>query len=274
VIAAVGIVGYLMRTEVNPVTGKRQRIALSVDEEKSLGLEAAPQMARKMGGAVPRDDPRAQIVSEVGRRLVRESDVSRSPYADNFHFILLEDPRTINAFALPGGQIFITLGLYNKLRTEGELAGVLGHETGHVINRHTAQQMAKGRLGQLLAVAVGVGASGDRGGGRSAEMAASMVNQMMQLKYSRHDESEADHFGLIFMSEAGYDPRGMLEVMKVLKEASSGERQPEILATHPLPETRLEEIAAELKKMYPDGVPRDLTKGRRLPGTGGSFDIE
>lgn len=268
IIALIGIGTYYLRTEVNPVTGEKQRIGMSVDEEKALGLQAAPQMAEQMGGTIdPRDDPRAMMVSEVGNRIVENSDARKSHYVGNFNFHLLNDPKTINAFALPGGQIFITRALFDKLENEAQLAGVLGHEIGHVIERHSAQQMAKGRLGQLLTVAVGVGAGGEDDGGRKAQMVAAMANQMMQLRYSRGDESEADGFGLKDMAQAGYDPRAMLDVMKVLKEASEGNRQPEFLLTHPLPETRLQEIQDEIERTYPDGIPPNLTKGRPLSGS-------
>jgi predicted Zn-dependent protease len=263
VIALIGVGMYMFNTQVNPVTGEKQHVAMSVDQEMALGLQAAPEMASKMGGDVdPRDDPRAAMVDEVGRRLVRRSDASKSPYVENFHFHLLRDPKTINAFALPGGQIFITLGLFDRLENEAQLAGVLGHEIGHVINRHAAEQMAKGQLGKILTVAVGVGASDDQGRGRNAQLVAAMVNQMSQLRFGRKDESESDHYGLKYMAEADYDPSAMLAVMKILKETSSGSRTPEFLATHPLPETRLEEIQAELKQAYPDGIPTNLTKGR------------
>ena len=265
VIALIGVVVYMSQSQVNPVTGKKQHVAMSPDQEMALGLQAAPQMAAKMGGDVsPREDPRAALVDEVGRRLVRTSEAAKSPYAENFHFHLLRDPRTVNAFALPGGQIFITEGLLDKMDNEAQLAGVLGHEIGHVINRHAAQQMAKGQLGQILTVAVGVGASGNDDRGRNAQLAAAMVNQMTQLRFSRSDESESDHVGLKYMAEAGYDPSAMLDVMKILKKASGDRNPPEFLATHPLPETRLEEIRAELKEMYPDGIPSNLTKGRPL----------
>ena len=263
-IALFGVVTYMMRTQVNPVTGEKQHIAMSVDEEKALGLQAAPQMEEKMGGDVPSSDPRARVVSQVGQELVRQGDAGQSPYAGNFHFHLLNDPKTINAFALPGGQIFITKALYERLTTEGELAGVLGHEIGHVVNRHSAQQMAKGQLGQILTTAVGVGTSGDQQG-RQATMAAMMANQMLTLKYGRNDESEADRYGLKYMAEAGYDPSCMLDVMRILKEAASGGRQPEILSTHPLPETRIEAIQDILRQEFPDGVPPSLSKGRPLP---------
>jgi predicted Zn-dependent protease len=268
VIAVIGVVIYMTHTEVNPVTGKKQHIALSVDQEKAMGLEAAPEMAQKMGGAIdPKDDPRALEVVRIGRQVVQQSDASKSPYMGNFHFFLLNDPETINAFALPGGQVFITKALYDKLDDEAELAGVLGHEVGHVIGRHAAEHMAQGRLGQMLTLAFGVGASGDDRGRRAAA-AAAMVNQLAQLRFSRDDESEADSFGLRFMAQAGYDPSAMLDVMEILKNASKGGRQPEFLATHPMPETRLDRIRATLKETYPNGIPPSLTRGRPLNGGG------
>ncbi len=269
VVALIGVAIYMSQTQVNPVTGEKQHVAMSVDQEKALGLQAAPQMARQMGGDVDAsEDPRAALVDEVGRRIVQNSDARKSPYVDNFHFHLLRDSKTVNAFALPGGQVFITEGLLNRLENEAQLAGVLAHEIGHVINRHSAQQMAKGQLGQILTVAVGVGASGGDDRGRNAQLVAAMVNQMGQLKFSRSDESEADHYGLKYMAEAGYDPSAMLDLMKILKKASGDRNPPEFLATHPLPETRLEEIRAQLKESYPDGIPSTLTKGRALGPSG------
>jgi beta-barrel assembly-enhancing protease len=265
VIALIGVAMYMTHTEVNPVTGKKQHIALSVDEEKALGLQAAPEMAAKMGGAVdPARSALARLVKEVGQRLVERSDASRSPYVDNFHFTLLDDPETVNAFALPGGQVFMTRGLIEKLDNEAQVAGVLGHEIGHVIGRHAAEHMAQGQLGQMLAAAVAIGASGERGRGRQAGMVAAMVNQMAQLRFSRDDESEADDFGLKYMAQAGYDPTAMLDVMRVLQEASKGAHPPEILASHPLPATRIDAIKRYLEQTYPNGVPSNLTQGRLL----------
>ncbi len=262
VIAVIGVIAYMSRTEVNPVTGEKQRVALSVDQEKVLGLQAAPEMAAKMGGVVPDSYPQAVLVEEIGQRLVERGDAARSPYAGNFHFYLLADPETINAFALPGGQIFVTAGLYKRLRTEADLAGVLGHEIGHVIHRHSAEQMAKGQLGQALSQAVGVAASDGADGGQQAAMMAAMVNQMVQMRYGRQDESESDRYGLDAMAAAGYDPRAMLEVMKVLAQAGGGERQPEWLSSHPLPETRIAEIEAYIRQMPAPSAP--VSEGRPL----------
>jgi predicted Zn-dependent protease len=268
VIAVIGIIGFLSKKSINPVTGEKQYVNLNPKQEIALGLEAAPQMAKQMGGILdPAKDGQAKLVAEVGHHIVKNSDASKpeSPYREAFNFYLLNDPDTINAFALPGGQIFITRGLFDKLDTEAQLAGVLGHEIGHVVGRHASEHMAKGQLGSMLATAVGVSASDDRGRGMGAAVAAQAANQMFQLKFGRDDENESDRFGLRYMTQAGYDPREMLGVMKVLRAASKSRGgQPEILMTHPLPDTRLKEIEATVSEMFPNGVPEQLTKGRKL----------
>jgi len=265
VIAVIGIITYFSRTETNPVTGEKQRVAMSVDQEKALGLEAAPQMANEMGGALPPENPESQLVAAMGRKIVSSSDAGKSPYVDNFHFFVLADPQTVNAFALPGGQVFITHALLSQLQNEAQLAGVLGHEVGHVIARHAAEHMAKGQLGQTLVGAVAVGASDDRGKGQMAAVAAMMANQMLQLHYSRDDELQADSLGLKYMSQTGYTPAAMLEVMEILKRASGGGgRGPSFMQTHPDPDARIAQIKEYLQKNYPSGVPKDLTEGRAL----------
>jgi predicted Zn-dependent protease len=264
VIAAVGIIGYMNKKQINPVTGEAQHVDMTVDQEKALGLQAAPKMAAEMGGAAdPSRDPDARMVNDTGLKLVKATEAFNSPYRDNFNFYLLNDPKTVNAFALPGGQIFITRALYDRLENEAQLAGVLGHETGHVIGRHSAEHMAKGKLGQMLAAAAGV-ATSDRGGGGA--MAAQMVNQMMQLKYSRGDELKADNFGLRYMSEAGFEPREMLRVMQILKQASgAGGRGPDIFATHPDPDARIAAIQ-EWVDANAAKLPKTLNTGRPLHG--------
>jgi len=239
-IVAFALFKYFTQTEVNPVTGEKQHIAMTTDQEVALGLEAAPEMAAQMGGEADASDPKTQLVESVGRKVVQNSDASRSPYTFDFH--LLRDPETLNAFALPGGQVFITYGLLTKLHDEAQLAGVLGHEIGHVVNRHAAEHMATGQLGQLLTMAAGVAATDEDGRGQRAAMVAAMINQMVQLKYSRGDELEADRVGMVYMTQAGYDPAAMLGVMRILADASQGGRAPALLSTHPYPEQRLEAI--------------------------------
>jgi beta-barrel assembly-enhancing protease len=261
-IVAFALFRYFTQTEVNPVTGEKQHIAMTADQETALGLESAPVMAREMGGEVDPSDPAAALVASIGRKIVANSDASRSPYTYDFH--LLRDRETVNAFALPGGQVFITYGLLARLDNEAQLAGVLGHEVGHVVNRHGAEHMATGQLGQLLTVATGVAATDDEGHGQRAAMIAAMVNQLVQLKYSRSDELESDRFGMDAMTQVGYDPSAMLGVMRILEEATGGGGPPAMLATHPYPEQRIEEIQRYLAAKYPGGIPRELSEGAPL----------
>lgn len=251
---------YMSQVEENPVTGERQHVSLSPDQEIRLGLESAPEMAREMGGELPSSDPRTQEVQKIGNLILAHSDAKKSPWKFQFH--LLADPKTVNAFALPGGQIFITLGLFNKLQTEAQLGGVLSHEIGHVIERHTAQQMAKSQLGQMLVVAVGSASSDpNHPGASSPMMIASLVNQMFQLRYSRHDESEADTWGLKLMMQAGFDPKAMIDVMQVLKAAGGRGGQLEIFQTHPNPDLRIAQIQEYLSTHQ---IPEGLSQGKQL----------
>jgi predicted Zn-dependent protease len=243
---------YLFNTSENPITGEKQRVALTLEQEIALGLRSAPQMAAQFGG-VTRNEKAARAVKAIGERLVAGSVAAKAPYRYSFH--VLADPRTVNAFALPGGPIFITEGLLRMLRTGGEVAAVLGHEIGHVVARHSAEQLAKQQLLQGLVGAVAVG-SGDY----SAAQITQVVGGLINMKYGRDDEIESDQLGLRIMSEAGYDPRSMLRVMEVLAKASGGSRQPEFLATHPNPGNRAERIQAEIAKRYPGGVPDGLTR--------------
>lgn len=245
VIAVVAFFMYMSSSQENPITGEKQYVSLTPNEEIQLGLESAPQMAYQMGGEVSPSDPRSQEVQKIGQEIVDKTIAHKSPWKFNFH--LLADDKTVNAFALPGGQIFITLGLYNKLENEAQLAGVLSHEIGHVIERHSAQQMAKSNLGQSLVIAVATGA-GDGSGSSQPMMVAAVVNQMMQLRYGRADESEADTWGIKLMSQVGYDPRAMIDVMEILKAAGGGGGGPELFQSHPNPDLRIKQIKEYLQK--------------------------
>jgi predicted Zn-dependent protease len=260
IVVLFAIFSYYGHESVNPTTGEKQHVSMTPDAEIALGLQSAPQMSAQMGGDVPLTDPKAQEVEHIGELLVARSDAKNSPYQYQFH--LLNDTQTINAFALPGGQVFITLGLYEKLTDEAELAGVLGHETGHVVERHVAQQIEKSRLGQSIVLGTGIAASGRREGLATWAL-ADLTNEMVQLKFSREDESQADQRGLQFMTEAGFDPRAMIDVMRILKEIGAGGGQPEFLQTHPDPGNRIEAIQTWMSD-HPF-VASQLTRGDALP---------
>ncbi|MDX5348824.1 MAG: M48 family metalloprotease, partial [Hymenobacteraceae bacterium] len=184
-----------------------------------------------------------------------------SPYQFDFH--LLADEQTVNAFALPGGQIFITAGLLRRLQTEGQLAGVLGHEIGHVIARHSAQQLAKARLTQGLTGAAAVATYDPENPttGASAAAAAALIGKLMNLSYSREHELESDKLAVKFTTNAGYDPKSMIEVMQILEEASGGGSSgPEFIQTHPNPGNRSTRIQQAIEEEYPNGLPEGLIK--------------
>src|SRR5262249_39158423 len=148
VMAIIAIVSYFSSKEYNPVTEKTQHLGgISAQDEIALGLKAAPQMEAQYGGPSP-DEAERSLVNAVGTRLVERTEAGQTPYRYQFH--LLDDRETINAFALPGGQVFITEALAKRLKTGGELAGVLGHEIGHVVARHSAEHLAKSQLLQGL----------------------------------------------------------------------------------------------------------------------------
>lgn len=252
VVAVIGAVTYYSQRSTNEVTGEVQHVSITPDQEVALGLQAQPQMADQFGGELghPVID---EYVERVGQQVVRGSAAKDSPYQFDFH--VLRDPETINAFALPGGQVSITLGLLRRLQDEAELAGVLGHEVGHVIGRHSAEQMSKQQFTGMLAGAAGIATADPNdpySGNRNAAIAAA-VAQMVTMKFGRDDELESDALGVRFMKSAGYDPAGMADLMKVLAQAGGGRGQPEFFSTHPNPENRLERINSLVQEVGPGG---------------------
>lgn len=241
----------------NPATGARSLTLLSWDQERSMGAEAAPQFTAEFGGPVP-DAALQTYVSEVGQRLVAQ--IEPGVPALDWEFTLL-DSEVINAFALPGGKVFITRGLASRFTNEAQLAGVLGHEIGHVTARHGNQRISKQIGFNVLigAAAVGVGiADSDsdvRRYGQYAVPALAIGGNVILLKYGRDEESQADLLGVRYMARAGYHPAGQREVMEILAAASGGGgggRPPEWLSTHPFPETRIERLNQIIAEQYPD----------------------
>lgn len=253
IMALFAVFQYYSKSEVNAVTKETQHIGISPDEEIALGLQSAPQMAQEYGGLYP--DQKAQdIVVKVGQNVVQHSAAKNTPYKYQFH--LLADPNVINAFALPGGQVFITYALFSKLESEAQLAGVLGHEIGHVVARHSAQRIADDALTQGLTGAAVVAS----GSANTAQM-AQMIGNMINMKYGRGQELQADDLGVRFMMETGYEPEGMVGVMQILEDAAGGQRVPEFQSTHPSPENRIVKIKDAIEKY------------KSLKGTHGDVDF-
>jgi len=221
----------------NPVTGRREISLVSGAQEEQIGREGLPAVIAEYGRY---DVPAVQaLVDSVGWRLAR---VSHMPSLD-WHFTVLDD-QTVNAFAMPGGYIYVTRGILAHLNSEAQLAGVLGHEIGHVTHRHTAAAITRQ---QLYGLGLGV-ASALSSSVRQYSGAAQQALGLLFLRYSRENENEADQLGVDYATKAGYDPREIPNTYAMLKRVSeaAGQRMPAFLSTHPDPgdrEARTTELA-------------------------------
>lgn len=219
----------------NPISGKSQLMLFSEEQDIELGKSYAPEIEKEMGGKI-QDLTLQNYIDSVGQKVAA---VSHKPYFD-YHFTALED-KTVNAFALPGGYIFITRGMLEKLENEAQLAAIFAHETTHVVARHSSAQISR-EIGIELALSV---AAGQSSGG--AMQVAGIARQIIGLGYSRAQESEADLAGLDYMVKAGYDPQEMVKTMQML-EAQNEVRPIEFLSTHPSPERRVEYISQAISE--------------------------
>src|SRR6059058_5783318 len=181
---------------VNPATGSRQLMLISESQEIAMGRDYDKQVAASIG--LYPDSGLQRYMQQFGARLAGSSERPNLPWS----FRVVDDP-VVNAFALPGGYIYVTRGILAHLNSEAELAGVVGHEIGHVTARHSASQMSKQQLAQL-GLAVGAIASPELG--RYAGLASQALGVLF-LKYSRDNESQADDLGLRYLRRAAYDPR-------------------------------------------------------------------
>lgn len=243
---------------VNPATGERELSLVSESQEIEMGREADPQIVAQLG--LVEDEEVQRYVSDLGLRLAAVSERPDLPWT----FRVVDDP-VVNAFALPGGFIYVTRGILLNFDSEAELAGVLGHEIGHVTARHSVSQMSRQQL-QQIGLGVGMVLSENvrqLGGLLSAGM------QLMNLRYSRGDETQSDELGLNYISELGYDPTAMVGVFEMLAQAGGGSgeegRVPEWQLTHPYPENRADNIREFIaaNELPTDGiVERDAYLGR------------
>lgn len=221
-----------------PYTGRSQIILVSEGQEASLGEEAYRHSLRD--SVITHNYDAERIVRKVGERIAQ---VANKPEY-KWEFTVINDPETVNAFAVPGGKVAVYTGIFSAARDEAGLAVVLGHEIAHALARHPAERMSQGMLLQLGGVGLGVAL------GKNPALA----NQVLQaygmtagvgvlLPFSRSQETEADHIGLILMAKAGYDPRVALDVWGRMEKKDGGKgAPPEFLSTHPGYETRVQQM--------------------------------
>jgi beta-barrel assembly-enhancing protease len=246
VIAAFSVLSYCATQSYNPFTEEEQYVAMSKDQEVALGLQAAPELEQQFGGVDP-DQQSQALVEEVCADLIQANNLEETGYP--FDCTLLADSQTINAFALPGGQVYITAALFDQLENVDQLAGIMGHEIGHAVARHSAQQMAKAQLTQGLTGAAVIAAyDPDDPSTQQTAAVAALIGQVINMKFGRDDELQSDVLGVRYMAEAGYNPCEMLTVMQILAEAGGPNRQPEFFSTHPNPDNRMENIRAAIEE--------------------------
>ena len=207
-------------------------------QDVTIGKKYAPELEKQMGGKIE-SAALQYYVNSVGQKVANVSH--RRSW--NYQFVALEDDM-INAFALPGGYIFITKGMLRKLTTESQLASILAHETAHVVARDTAALMSREiGIGILLSAAMSDGTS------RTARTAADLTRQIIGFRFSRRDEKDADLAGLDYMVRAGYDPNGMVETMQIL-DSQQEERPIEFFSTHPNPVNRIGYLKSRIRARY------------------------
>jgi predicted Zn-dependent protease len=227
----------LLSCAKNPVTGKREINLVSTGQEEQMGREGYPAVVAEYG--IYGDSTIQRYVNDVGQRLAKNSHLPNLEW----HFTVIDDP-AVNAFAMPGGYIYITRGIMAHLNSEAQLAGVMGHEIGHVTHRHTAEQITKQ---ELTGLGLGVASMMSRTVRQYGDVAQQALG-LMFLKFSRTDESEADALGVEYSTKTGWDPADIPATYAMLKRISDvgGQRLPEYMSTHPDPgnrEVRTRELA-------------------------------
>jgi predicted Zn-dependent protease len=225
----------LAACETAPVTERDQLILLPESKAAELGLAAYREILDQ--SEISEDHTLNQRVRDVGTRIAKVSD---DPGYD-WEFTVIEDP-TPNAFALPGGKVGVNTGLFQVAKNDDQLAAVMAHEVAHAIARHSSERMSSQLLVQGGLAAAGIAASTQSEEPSSlVQLAAAAATLGITLPFSRSQEAEADHIGLIYMAEAGYDPREAVELWKNFESLDDG-RPPEFLSTHPSPENRIERL--------------------------------
>ena len=246
--AAILTLATLSGCETNAATGRSQYSALSPEQEVQLGKEAAPQIIQEHGGSLA-DPALNSFVTAIGAKMAATTEGSNPQLPWNFT-ILNSD--ILNAFALPGGEVFISRGLMQRMTNEAQLAGVIGHEIGHVTARHTNDRIWKSTLvGGIASIGSSIlteGVGPDLG--QIAPQVVQMGGETVVLRFSREDELEADKLGMRYMANVGYNPTGQRQVMQILEAAAGEPNQSEWFSTHPYPKTRIEQIDQLLSTTY------------------------
>ena len=243
-VSLVALLFVLAGCQSNPYSGRSQFLLLSEGQEVAMGVEAFAQVSDE----VPRsDDPRfTEPLLRVGAAISRVADEMRAeqgkaPY--EWEFVVIEDPKTLNAWCMPGGKIAFYTGIYPVLEDEAGMAIVMGHEVCHALLRHGGERVSQDVVAKVGLSAMSEVLNGSTYGATTMAALGMGAQLGVLLPFSRKHETEADRLGLELAARAGYDPRAAIRVWQNMSEAGSG-RVPEILSTHPDPGHRIENMSA------------------------------
>ena len=261
-LAATAAISLVAACAVNPVTGRSELSLVSEQEEKQIGVEQYGPSQQSQGGSYQVDPELTAYVNQVGQRVAAVADRKL-----DYEFVVLNNG-VPNAWALPGGKIAVNRGLLYELHSEAELAAVLGHEVSHAAIGHGAQSMSRGTLlqGALAVGAVAVGMSDYRDYGDFIVGGAQLGAQLISQSYGRDAEREADHYGIIYMSRVGYDPRAAISLQETFVRLSEGKDAgwlEGLFASHPPSRERVQNNREQVNALLPSLGTRDLDVGEQ-----------
>jgi len=252
VMVAILLLLFFVGCTKTPITGRNQMIMMSADEEMKLGLDTSRKILKNT--RLSKDKEATAIVKRVGKNIaeVTNRDYNTTDY--QWEFNLIDNMKQANAFCLPGGKIFVFTGIFKYMKSDDELAAVMGHEIGHALARHGAERKSSATLSRIGAGIMKALNEVDKKKTRAEKDADNkntdyMVSRWIMLPHSRTHEYEADHIGLVLSAKAGYDPRGALSFWK--KFSAQKSTRPEYLSTHPTPIHRIEKIEELLPSVMP-----------------------
>jgi len=229
-----------------PETGRHELILIGNDQEMQIGISEFQKL--KQSTPINHDAKTNDMVQRVGKRIAAVAPLAHAQW----EFVVFEDPKTVNAFCLPGGKVGVYTGILRISEDEAGLATVIGHEVSHAVAHHGAERLSQGMLAQFGGEIIGQVIN------TNSEATRNMIMQAyglfgavgVMLPFSRLQESEADHLGLIYMARAGYDPRQAIEFWKRMAAYSKqhGSQPIQFLSTHPLDDVRIKQLQADLPK--------------------------
>jgi metalloendopeptidase OMA1, mitochondrial len=281
----------LTSCQTSPVTGRSELILIGSDQEMQLGVQAYQEALSQ--ARLSSDQQKTEMVRRVGSRIAAAAMADNPSIKDfKWEFNLIEDDKTVNAWCLPGGKVAVYTGILPVTQTEGGLATVLGHEIAHATAHHGAERISQGILLQTGQEALGAAFSNKDSTTATAVMAALGLGAQLgvQMPFSRKQESEADHIGLVYMARAGYDPKESLEFWKRMETMAGANQPPQFLSDHPSHGVRVKQIQDWLpeaqKEFKPEGSgsapvtptviqpPSQAPAGKSAPPSAGSSALQ